>query len=423
MDHLNLVGTVGKDQENDPADIRDAAESLTTLGIGRMDRAAQTGVWDSDFDGGVRSYQADNGLDVDGMLLPDGPTQRSINGALALTGERHATIATGSPDNGFEPLVGRWPTAFTAPPIENDRDGGDLESEARARHEGQMVARGYRYRPDPVGRLGEGDWFDGLGRPIGAAELRRIDREAEKPPAMPVLATSFLAPAVSDITSVGSFDSPRRQDFVVDGGKAFARGLIAATNPEDFEDPSIYIDALDALTEDADGVEPAGWRDDLRKLLEAMRRRAGAVPKPLPGPPRPPAGQPQLPGEITGRLQQILHPDVRTAANRLLDGARTAGWSPGKAISAEPAHLVKEGGTNAAWKDFGQFIGRTGGSRNDIRPSRDGKSFIYEAPDKTTITLYNASEGRPTNVLLIRLPAALKGQGRDRNLQIKIRYD
>ncbi len=89
MEYLRLLGSVGADQENDPSDIANTADTLSKLGVERVTRSAQTGSWDDEFERGVRSHQASNGLDVDGVLLPEGPTQRAINASLAIPGCRN----------------------------------------------------------------------------------------------------------------------------------------------------------------------------------------------------------------------------------------------------------------------------------------------------------------------------------------------
>ncbi len=391
-----------------------------------MDRAARTGVWDADFEGGVRSFQADNGLDVDGVLLPDGPTQRSINDSLGLTEDRRMR-APAAADHVFEPMPLLRPAALTA--RRSNREQGIQETEPElflAREDGKF-ARGYRYRADPMGRLGEGDWLDALGRPVGDAELRKIEGEGPSlaRPATVENPAPFAVPfgPVSNAPRAWQTETPSQDGSLAEGGKIFARELLRVTKLEDFEDPSAYLDALDILSDETDGVEPAGWREDLRKILEAMRRRAGTIPKAPPGPPRPPAGQPPLPNGITGRLQNLPHPEVRTAANRLLDGAVVKGWVPTKLT--EMAQVVKEGGAPAAWRDFAQFMTRSGGTRNEIVIKNN--AFIYTTKDKSaTITLYESrtQRGTTTNELRITLQSSLKENGRTvKDVSIKIRYD
>ncbi len=160
MNYLDLVGSVGQDQENEAADIKNTAASLAELGIGRMDRAGQTGAWDGDFDSGVRDYQASNGLEVDGILLPGGPTQRRINDTLEDSGgaqaERHEAVW----DDAFASGPSLGQNVSLSPRLAASDGRGGLRASSLLTREDELIARGYRYRPDPMGRLGEGDWFD-----------------------------------------------------------------------------------------------------------------------------------------------------------------------------------------------------------------------------------------------------------------------
>jgi len=425
--YLSLAGSVGEDQENDPADIKSTAASLTNLGIGHLDRAAQTGVWNGDFDGGVRHYQASNGLDVDGVLLPGGPTQRSINNALGFSTGVRARADDAEHESDFASARSPRPAASDIPRREDNGGHVNLDTASPIGRDDDLIARGYRYRPDPMGRIDEGDWLDGFGRLSDVAELRRKDAEADRslPASRPAASENVARPSVGSSRAVGTTgpsttEFPHGETFVSDGGKAFARELLRATKLEDFDEPSVYFDALDIPPDEVEGAEQIGFREDLRKILEAMRRRGGATPKPQPGPPQPPPGAPPLPRAVSERLDHIKDPQVRTAANRLLDGAVVKGWVPRGAVSAEPAQVVKQGGRAEAFKDFGQFIGRTGGTKSDIKSYPDG-SHAYVAPDRTRITLYDAKRGQPTNLLLIETPG-LAGSRAGR-IYVKIRYD
>ncbi len=79
-------------------------------------------------------------------------------------------------------------------------------------------------------------------------------------------------------------------------------------------------------------------------------------------------------------------------------------------------------------KDFGQFVGRSGGTKEDIKGLRDGSGYQFTSPDKqTTIVIRQAREGaKVTNELQIWLPdpaPITPRQGRAGKLQIKIRYE
>jgi hypothetical protein len=431
MEYLELLGSVGEDQENDPADIRNTATSLTSVGVERIERAARTGVWDGELDAGIRHFQAGNGLDVDGILLPDGPTQSHINRTLGESSRPYepAGATRSIASSGRRDFALARPSFASAEPHDADQDTPSLAREDR------MIARGYRYRSDPMGRLGEGEWVDGLGRPIETAEVRWRDRSDELP-----LSTGHSAESRdrnADPTAIrrtspelvargaDPFDNDGAERSVADGGQAFIYEWLRAAIAEDFADSLAQSDAIENGENDVGGVEPAGFRDWIAIMREAFRRGLARTAKIEPKqPPRPPAGSPPLPASITGRLDFIENANVRNAADRLLDGARIKGWVPGKIVSPEPAQLAKDGGKREALQDFAHFVGRAGGTKHDIKVSREGKAYTYIAPDKTTITYRSVSaDGLPTNELLVTLPKGLAKDGRGGMLQIKIRYE
>lgn len=79
---LTLSGSVGYDEDNDPNDVSRTATALATLGHFDALEAVQSGVFDGRLDGALRMYQSENDLDADGVLLPNGPTQNSLNDSL-----------------------------------------------------------------------------------------------------------------------------------------------------------------------------------------------------------------------------------------------------------------------------------------------------------------------------------------------------
>src|SRR5437870_1113446 len=79
---LQLFGSVGPDQENSIEDVTRVASALAEYGDTNAYQAARTGQWDSSLDNSVRVFQENNGLDVDGILVPRGPTQGAINRML-----------------------------------------------------------------------------------------------------------------------------------------------------------------------------------------------------------------------------------------------------------------------------------------------------------------------------------------------------
>ncbi|MCW5770642.1 MAG: hypothetical protein KIT16_03325 [Rhodospirillaceae bacterium] len=349
-------------------------------------------------------------------MLPGGPTERTINDKIA-TAEDLQTVPTRTRAGANADPVNR--------PTRLDHDAGDVSD--------------LLYRPDPMGRIGFGDWLDRNGRSVDVAKIdRRATVAASSPPIeLPYLktgiATAFnrpnrlpgpgAGPAAPTFRSGLDKDADRDDDeiYIADGGAAFAKEWRRIVGPTDFADADFNLAETDR--DDADGgIEPAGWRDWRQFVREALRRglaRTAKIGSRIP--PRPPAGSPPLPSAVTGRLDYIRDPHVRNAADRLLDGAVVKGYLPREL--GQTAQVSKSGGEVAAFKDFGQFIGRSGGTKHDIVILQDGKVFRYTAPDNSTITFYRArTENSYTNALVIRAPASAAGTGRSRDFILKIRY-
>ena len=81
---VRLFGSIGLDEENDSDDVAGVGNSLVDLGLDGARDAADTGAWDNNFDSSVKSFQERNGLDVDGVLHPGGPTEAALNQSLEL---------------------------------------------------------------------------------------------------------------------------------------------------------------------------------------------------------------------------------------------------------------------------------------------------------------------------------------------------
>jgi hypothetical protein len=79
---LQIYGSVGPEEENNAEDVTSVGNSLIDLGLAGARESAVSGAWDNRLDATVKSFQLDNGLDVDGVLLPGGPTETAINRSL-----------------------------------------------------------------------------------------------------------------------------------------------------------------------------------------------------------------------------------------------------------------------------------------------------------------------------------------------------
>jgi hypothetical protein len=81
---LNLKSPIGTNYRVDPNDLMHTKRALSDLGY--YDVPPHRGIddWtdDATFDG-IRRFQKDNGLKVDGFMRPGGPTEQAMNTSLA----------------------------------------------------------------------------------------------------------------------------------------------------------------------------------------------------------------------------------------------------------------------------------------------------------------------------------------------------
>ncbi len=79
---LSLTAPVGIGLDNDEDDVKAMATNLSWLGYPEADTAADRGRWDGGAETGLRNYQRERGLTVDGWAAPGGETERALNGDL-----------------------------------------------------------------------------------------------------------------------------------------------------------------------------------------------------------------------------------------------------------------------------------------------------------------------------------------------------
>lgn len=80
---LNLRSAVSPDHMVEPADILDTKKTLMTLGYYEPFDGAEPGAWvDNDLFAGIKQFQRDHDLKVDGLMRPSGPTEKALNEAL-----------------------------------------------------------------------------------------------------------------------------------------------------------------------------------------------------------------------------------------------------------------------------------------------------------------------------------------------------
>ncbi len=71
-----LTGSVGNNLDNEPEDVRNTKENLSTLGF--FDDETDNDFITKEMDSGIQSFQKEKNLKVDGRLFPSGETEREI---------------------------------------------------------------------------------------------------------------------------------------------------------------------------------------------------------------------------------------------------------------------------------------------------------------------------------------------------------
>jgi len=80
---LHLRAALSPDHLAEPDDILDTKKTLMALGYYQPLDGDQPGAWvDNSLFAGIRQFQRDNGLKVDALLRPGGPTEQAMNAAL-----------------------------------------------------------------------------------------------------------------------------------------------------------------------------------------------------------------------------------------------------------------------------------------------------------------------------------------------------
>lgn len=104
-DRLKLLFPLGPSYNAEPADILNSKRAFRSLGYYRPANE-EDGAWvDADLFGGIRRFQRDNKLKVDGLMRPGGETENAVNLALReMPGEGPANDDTG-PANDNENVV------------------------------------------------------------------------------------------------------------------------------------------------------------------------------------------------------------------------------------------------------------------------------------------------------------------------------
>lgn len=210
MDIPFFIGSVGAGQMNDPDDVRTLADNLSNIGYSDAKGAPSAGVWSFRLEDATRRFQRDWGLTVDGITLPHGETHEALKSIASMQlrkkdahrGE-HETNEEEShslrderwrgtvnlPENDSRPSsVPTVADAFDKPFQADYRSGINADFPVR-RSKKRVVsfdeaaqileARGFRYRPDPMGRLEQGDWIDDSGRSLSDPDKLSLIHESE----------------------------------------------------------------------------------------------------------------------------------------------------------------------------------------------------------------------------------------------------
>ncbi|WP_316977336.1 peptidoglycan-binding domain-containing protein [Shumkonia mesophila] len=113
MSRFKLKGPVAPNVTGDAKDIIGTKTALNSLGYYRHPSGGKLGGWvDSAMFDAIRNFQQDNGLDVDGMMRPGGPTEAEVNrrlaetrGTLAEPGDKMPVIVPPNVDPGMPILT------------------------------------------------------------------------------------------------------------------------------------------------------------------------------------------------------------------------------------------------------------------------------------------------------------------------------
>jgi hypothetical protein len=387
--------------------VKAVATNLSWLGYPEAETAADTGRWDGGVETGLRNYQRERGVTVDGWAAPGGETERALNGDLpranwardedsfasARSFERRLDgILDNGPASRASPVAAA--RAFFARAGAQDRIGmpspardsieeplGDStvtgeplklkplpqspagEASAPAvptldEVEDILTNGGYRYRPDPMGRLGKGDWTDSDGNVLSPSEKTRILEKAQ----------------------LGQSAPPEPAE----------RGPFADEREANRPSVTIEIDDDEEETEtsaDEDGrLEPANLLDRIlqdlfgRKSKNAWQRDGKLSPK------------------AKERVGQIKNERTRRAVEALLDGSDDETDNNRHAISA-----YKRSGKHGAHFDFGRLMARLGKSWRDANHIKDetgriiGRKYVTEEGVEVVLNFSRPEEPREGN--------------------------
>jgi len=104
MKMIAIRSTLASDSSADPLDVEITKDALGALGHYAVPDWGVTPIPDADLFAGVRAFQADNALRVDGVMKPGGPTHRALSarlGELAARSPTYKCKKCGGPHGGL----------------------------------------------------------------------------------------------------------------------------------------------------------------------------------------------------------------------------------------------------------------------------------------------------------------------------------
>ncbi len=117
-----LTNSVGNNRKNEASDVIAVQQKLSTLGyVSPLKRFEPTGILDNDTVKGIRSFQRNNGLTVDGWLEPNGETEQALNSHNKPSGFQNS--------NNPEDTGNTTPEQPTPPEPTGDQEGNKPEDD------------------------------------------------------------------------------------------------------------------------------------------------------------------------------------------------------------------------------------------------------------------------------------------------------
>ena len=166
---IKIKESVGNGFTNTHDDVLSIKSGLSRLGLYKpLPRAEINGILDHPLVDGMKRFQKQNGLRVDGSAKPNGPTIAALGRELTRAGGSPINSPKNAPENAFVAKVKKKklpPEVFTTVPVEDDE-------------ESILKKAGFDYVSDSIGRLGQGHFEDKDGRKLDQERKLQVLAEA-----------------------------------------------------------------------------------------------------------------------------------------------------------------------------------------------------------------------------------------------------